>query len=163
MHRPAADGPHLYDYVQRVSMPLWQDMEGLATRYGDVTELLETTDDRYIIMIGGDEVTVRFDAEALPPQVPGWKRDFLFLSDGWDKDADKNTVTGNRVGPLPFHGMSSYPYPAIEAYPKDDAHRAYREIYNTRRVGSEAFRLYVKDYGGGEVPQLPWIFPMVEE
>ncbi len=156
MYRPAEDGPHLFDYTQRVSLPLWQDMAGMATRYGDVTELLSSTDDRYVIMTAGDEVTVRFDAGALPPLAPGWERDFLFLSDGWDKDADKNTVTGETVAPLPFHAMSAYPYPASEAYPDDDVHRAYRKRYNTRRIGPEGFRGFVKGYTGGPVPPLPW-------
>ena len=156
MYRPSEDGPHLFDYTQRVSLPLWPDMEGMATRYGDVTELLTAADDRYVIMTAGDEVTVRFDAGALPRLRPGWERDFLFLSDGWDKDADKNTVTGDRVGPLPFHAMSAYPYPASETYPDGEAHRVYRARYNTRRIGPEGFRAFVKTYGGAPVPALPW-------
>jgi hypothetical protein len=36
------------------------------------------------------------------------------------------------VEPLPFHGMSAYPYGADEHYPDDDLHRAYRREWNTR-------------------------------
>ena len=53
---------------------------------------------------------------------PGWVRDFILYSDGWDKDGDINTLTSQTVEPLPFHGMSAYPYPDTEHYP-DDAKR----------------------------------------
>jgi hypothetical protein len=36
--------------------------------------------------------------------------------------------------PLPFHGMSDYPYPATESYPQDAEHTLYRQQYNTRQV-----------------------------
>ena len=36
--------------------------------------------------------------------------------------------------PLPFHGMTQYPYAAPEAYPSTPAHREYLERYNTRVV-----------------------------
>ena len=156
LYRPAEDGPHLYDYGQKVYLPVWMDMAGMATRYGDVTELLTASDDCFVIFTGGDEVSIRFDASALPAVQPGWERDYLFYSDGWEKDSDRNTVTGDTVGPLPFHAMSAYPYPPSESYPDDEAHRVYIERYNTRRIGPEAFRRFVRDYTGGGVPPLPW-------
>ncbi len=36
--------------------------------------------------------------------------------------------------PLPFHGMTRYPYSSPEAYPSTPAHREYLERYNTRVV-----------------------------
>ena len=54
-------------------------------------------------------------------------------------DGDLNTAHGQTVEPLPFHGMSRYPYGADEAYPSDPEHRRYLETYNTRYVGTEAF------------------------
>ena len=36
------------------------------------------------------------------------------------------------VEPLPFHGMSRYPYPEGERFPEDGVYRPYREHYNTR-------------------------------
>ena len=57
-----------------------------------------------------------FDASALPPLPEGWVRDWLVVLDGWDKDADKNTVAGQMVEPLPFHGMDDARY-GEEAFP----------------------------------------------
>jgi hypothetical protein len=45
----------------------------------------------------------------------GWKRDFIFHSIGWDKDADLNTLTGQSTLPLPYRDMSRYPPPAEDA------------------------------------------------
>jgi len=42
--------------------PCWRDLEGYYTRYGDVGELLESVDDRYVIMNAGDELRLRFAA-----------------------------------------------------------------------------------------------------
>jgi hypothetical protein len=88
----------------------------------------------YVIIAPGDEATLTFDANAVPPLRPSWTRDFLLYTDAWLKDSDRNTATGNTVTPLPFHGMSRYPYGADEAYPKDATHQRYLERYNTRQV-----------------------------
>ncbi|MGH9362046.1 MAG: hypothetical protein ACRD2T_09020 [Thermoanaerobaculia bacterium] len=85
-----------------------------------------------MIMGSGDERRLCFDARALPPLPPGHRRDFLLWVDGWAKDGDANTAHSQSVEPLPFHGMSQYPYPAGERFPDGPEHRAYRERYNTR-------------------------------
>lgn len=160
LYRPAPDGPHLYDYQHRSPLPVWMDMTGNVTRYGDVTELLCASDDRFVIFTAGDEVTLRFDATRLPPLAPGYERSYLFYSDGWEKDADRNTITGETVEPLPFHGMSSYPYGPAESYPDSELHRSYRMQYNTRRIGPDAFRRFVRDFQLDDYcdapPDLPW-------
>ena len=104
----------------------------MYTRYGDVTELLSGIDDRMVIMGSGDEVQLEFDAKSLPPLPSGWKRDFLLKFDGWAKDRDANTAYSQTVQPLPFHGMSSYPYSLDERFPDSAAHRQWKEKYNTR-------------------------------
>src|SRR2546427_199046 len=121
-----------YDAVSRESP--WEPIVGDFTRYGDVLPLVHAPDDMYIIMAPGDEATLTFDASATPPLSPGWTRDFLLYTDAWLKDSDRNTALGGSVTPLPFHGITRYPYGAGEAYPTDAAHTRYRETYNTRRV-----------------------------
>ena len=59
-------GPVEYDetQIERVEVTPWR---GLLTRLGDVTELLNKTDDHYALCAPGDEVTIAFDASTLPP------------------------------------------------------------------------------------------------
>ena len=114
----------------------WGPITGAFTRYGQVLPLLRQSDDMYVIMGPGDEATVTFDARGAPGLPPGGGRDFRSYTDGWIKDADLNTATGDRVGPLPFHAMSRYPYGSQESYPTDQAHRRYLTDFNTRNVGS---------------------------
>ena len=122
------------DFTYAVSYPtsLWNPTPGLYTRYGPVKDLLEAPDDRYVIMGSGDEVALEFRADSLPALRQGWKRDFILKVDGWAKDRDPNTAFSQSVEPLPFHAMSSYPYPNQEQYPADEAHRIYQRSYNTR-------------------------------
>jgi hypothetical protein len=100
--------------------------------------LLRDVDDRLVIMGSGDEVRLQFRSAALKtPKTPnppraGWSRDFLLKVDGWAKDRDPNTAFSSSVEPLPFHGMSRYPYPVSEHYPLDTAHDRYQRTYNTR-------------------------------
>jgi hypothetical protein len=105
-----ASSPELPDYDKLESRSqYWRDLIGWYTRYGDVRELLEKTDDRYVIMNAGDEIAMKFHAPADPP--PGWKRDFVWVSDGWEKDGDFNTRFSKTVLPLPYHGMTNYETP----------------------------------------------------
>jgi len=145
MYRPNTHAPHLFDYQKVTKDGQWRDLEGFYTRYGDVNPLLQTIDDMYVILNAGDEITVDFDASRLPQLKSGWKRDFILFSDGWDKDGDINTLTSQTVEPLPFHGMSEYPYPETENYPNDEAHQRYRLKYNTRRVTHQLPPLSKKD------------------
>ena len=45
---------------------------------------------------------------------------------------DANTAFSQTVLPLPFHGMTSYPYPQSERYPADAVHADYQREFNTR-------------------------------
>ena len=106
------------------------------TRLGDVTELLLRTDDRWVAFKGGDAIRIAYDASKLPAVPAGWRRDYVLVSDGWDKDFDKNTVTGQSYEPWPFHAMTAYPYPGNEHHPDP----AFLEETLTRMVGPERFR-----------------------
>jgi tetratricopeptide (TPR) repeat protein len=132
-------GPHWFDYSNVTTGPHWRDLVGNYTRYGDVLPLLLESDDMYVIKNAGDETTIEFDATSLPAVPEGWKRDFLVHSVGWVKDGDLNTAFGQTVEPLPFHGMTRYPYGPDESYPSDPEHRSYLEKYNTRKVETGTF------------------------
>jgi hypothetical protein len=129
---PERKQPENFLYSEMSTVSTWNPTPGLYTRYGDVRELLGSIDDKLVIMGAGDELSLKFDATRLPALRPGWKRDFLLMVDGWAKDADANTAFAKTVEPLPFHGMSAYPYPATEHFPGDEAHREYQEKYNVR-------------------------------
>ena len=125
-------GLEWFEWELRASNPRWDQHPGLYTRYGDVLELLGAIDDRFVILGAGDALTVRFDAGEAPPLPEGWRRDFLVFFDGWAKDRDPNTVEALGVEPLPFHGMSGYPYGPDERFPADEEHEAWRREWNTR-------------------------------
>jgi tetratricopeptide (TPR) repeat protein len=128
---PQRRQPEQFHYSPASLVSAWNPTSGMYTRYGDVRPLLATPDDRFVIMGSGDEVQLRFEAgDARLPA--GWTRDFLLLVDGWAKDSDPNTAYSQTVEPLPFHGMSQYPYPHGEHYPEDAGHVQYRKQYNTR-------------------------------
>jgi len=129
---PERKQPEMFDY-QTVSLTsMWNPTPGKYTRYGAVETLLAEPDDRMAVMGSGDEIQIRFNGAALPPVPSGWKRDFLLLVDGWAKDADANTAFSQSVLPLPFHGMSRYPYPVSESFPADAVHADYVREYLTR-------------------------------
>ncbi len=134
--RETPDGPEVFDHGEVSTAPAWEDVPGRITRLGDVTDLLAKTDDRWVVFKGGDAIRIEFDATRLPPVPVGWKRDWVVVSDGWDKDFDKNTVTGQSYGPWPFHAMSAYPYPDTERHPDPK----FLEETLTREVGPERFR-----------------------
>jgi len=104
-----------------------------------VRDLLQAADDRYVVMKGGDAVRLEFDAASLPTLMPGRVRDYVLVLDGWDKDADKNTVAGQTVEPLPFHGMDDARYGDPQRFPDDEAHRRFRTEWLTRHGGPEEF------------------------
>jgi tetratricopeptide (TPR) repeat protein len=134
--RPVVDPerrqPEAFDYQQTMLDSSWDPMPGFYTRYGNVRTLLNRSDDQFVIMGSGDEVRLRFTADDLPPLPSGWKRDFLLDVEGWAKDADPNTAFSRSVEPLPFHGMSAYPYGPQEHFPDDSTHRRWRAVYNRR-------------------------------
>ncbi len=130
------DAPRRFDASRVTRTPQWVPMQGTFTRYGDVTELLTSPDDRMVVMGAGDAMICRF-ARGETPQ--GWERDFLLYSVGWDKDADLNTQYGQDTQPLPYRGMKAYPAGLLEQPVPSDAVRAFRRQYQTRRQDWAAF------------------------
>ncbi len=126
----AGNGPHWYDYNHRTSNVRWDYQVGAFTRFGDVLPLLTSFDDMYVIMNHGDEVTVQFDQPA--EQKEGQTTTYFLHLQGWVKDADYSTAQGITVEPLPFRGMTAYPYDEEEGYPLDEDKLQYLLKYNTR-------------------------------
>jgi len=130
------DGRHpliyTYDIIEPTSS--FKLPKGFYTRYGRVDNLLKRYDDCYVILGSGDEIAVSFDARELPPPADGQIRSFVLVSHTYCKDMDLYTAEPDTVEPLPFRGMSSYPYPARERYPDGTEFRLYQHRFNTRLV-----------------------------
>ncbi len=138
-YRDRSPEQYLYDEVDPA--PRWPPMRGRFTRYGDVLPLLLQSDGRLVVLGAGDELTLRFaEPEESPP--PGWRRDFLLYSVGWDKDANLNTLHGQDVEPLPFVEMESYPYPT-GAEPSGREFESYLRDYQTREQNLPWFWQYL--------------------
>jgi Tfp pilus assembly protein PilF len=108
MHMPgAARAPEVPDYSQiEGTKQRWRDLIGYYTRYGDVRELIDHIDDRYVIVNSGDELSLHFAEQ--PPPPAGWVRDFVIVGDGWIKDGDYNSTFSKTVLPLPYHAKNEY-------------------------------------------------------
>jgi len=140
-HSPDGRQPLTYDYKQVSFTSPWKVMTGRYTREGDVRELVLAADDMFVISRPGDELSLSFAADKLPPLPKGWTRTFLLYADGFSKEMDINSASPDQVVPLPFHGMSKYPYAWPERYPLTEKRRAYMEKYNTRIVTSQIDRI----------------------
>jgi len=134
---PDGREPHGYDYRKVAFTSPWKVMTGRYTREGDMRELLLNSDDMFVISQPGDEISLSFDTASLLPLPEGWTRTFLLYADGFSKEMDINSASPDQLAPLPFHGMSRYPYRWPEHYPLDKKHREYIEKYNTRIVGAQ--------------------------
>jgi tetratricopeptide (TPR) repeat protein len=137
-------GPFWFDYNDVSTEPIWRDLVGYYTRYGDVRELLIEADSKYIVANAGDEMSLEFDTAGVSELRSGWKRDFIIYTNGWLKDGDLNTAAGQTVEPLPFRGMSQYPYGSNESYPKDKEHQQYLKKYNTRKITTDRLHSLLK-------------------
>ena len=146
LSRKDFSSPHLPDYYDITTGQKWRDLTGVYTRYGDVLPLVLESDSKYVIMNAGDEISLEFTATELPELPSNWTRDFLFYNDGWLKDGDLNTAHGQTAEPLPFHGMTSYPYGHDDSYPNDPEYVNYMELYNTRQVTTDSFKNAIRNY-----------------
>ena len=139
---PRGDAPETPEYDRLASTsPRWRDLIGYHTRFGDVRELVDKVDDRYVIMNAGDEMQLQF-AE-VPSPAAGWRRDFVLIGDGWEKDGDYNTGFSQTVLPLPSHDKPNYGAGttslALEDDPVYQRHRDDWQRYHTRYVTPERF------------------------
>ena len=110
---------------------------GNFTRYGDVTDLIESEDNKFVIGRQGDEVSLQFPATDLVPLSEGMERAFFVFVALWFKDETGNWGYGFdfTVDPMPFKEMSGFPYPLTsESYPYDEEHLQYLNEYNIREI-----------------------------
>jgi len=138
---PDGREPFGYDYARVSAFSPWKVFPGRYTREGDVRELLTAVDDRFVIARSGDEISLSFDATSLPPLPNGFTRTYLLYADGFSKEMDLHSASPDVVTPLPFHGMSRYPYGPEESYPLTPERRDYLDRYNTRVVTAPWMRL----------------------
>ena len=138
--QPSASVPERPRYALAGTGARWRDLEGYHTRFGDVLPLLRQVDDRYVIMNAGDELRLRFPE--VPAPAPGVVRDFVVVSDGWEKDGDYNTSFSRTVLPLPTHATGRYDTPPrrLEDDPVYRRHRDDFAMYHTRYVTSDPVR-----------------------
>jgi hypothetical protein len=106
-----------------------------------VKALLAGVDDRYVIMNAGDELHLQFPEQ--PGPKAGWRRDFVLIGDGWEKDGDYNTGFSQTVLPLPSHSRPDYGAGperlALEDDPVYQRHRDDWQEYHTRFVTPSVF------------------------
>jgi len=141
IHRPDAGAPEIPDYYAMLGRKQqWRDLIGYYTRFGQVDELLNKIDDRYVIVASGDELSMRFKEQ--PPPPAGWVRDFVIVGDGWIKDGDFNSTFSKTVLPLPYHAKDLYVIPpgkledewVYKQHPED------WQKYHTRYVTPQVFQ-----------------------
>lgn len=133
-YSPDGRHPRIYDYQTMDPSAPWKTVAGDYTKFGEVAPLLRAADDMYVIFGKGEEIELRFDARALPPLAEGMERSFVLRFTGWCKGQELYTAHGWTVEPLPFLGMSHYPYRDDERFPDGEAHRRWRAEWNTRKV-----------------------------
>jgi hypothetical protein len=159
----ASPGDLDYDY-DRVSLTgPFQRERGNYTRMGDVTALVKSIDDRFVIFGSGEEIAAEFDASQLPALPAHWKRDYFFYANGFVKDMDWWDASPFTVAQLPFHTMSAYPYPANEKFPDNGDALDYQLNWNGRFDSGEPLRSYRFEYR--QMPSTPAEdrVPMVKE
>lgn len=124
----------VYDYERPEPGSLaglsFERARGLATRHGEVKELLLEADDRLAVLVSGDGLEIEFSApEPLPP---GWGRTYFLQVTGWAKEANFHNRTGRWIAPLPYRSMEKYP--PDEERPRDQPYQEYLTRYQNRWV-----------------------------
>jgi tetratricopeptide (TPR) repeat protein len=146
-------GDLTYDYNLVSLTGSYQHERGNYTHMGDVTPLLTRIDNRFAVFGSGEEIAADFDVSRLPALPAGWKRDYFFYANGFVKDMDWWDASPFTVAQMPFHGMTQYPYPRPEEFPRDADSLAYQLDWNDRFDSGEPVRLYHFDFQS--LPETP--------
>ncbi|MBI3047710.1 MAG: VCBS repeat-containing protein [Acidobacteria bacterium] len=133
---PDGREPFGYEYDRVLFTSPWKLMPGRYTREGDVEELLRSADDRFVISRPGDELSLSFDASALPPLPDGMRRTYFLYTVGYSKEMDLHSASPDRATPIPFRSMSAYPYATPERYPHEQDLDRFHTRVVPRSIGS---------------------------
>jgi tetratricopeptide (TPR) repeat protein len=128
----ATPGDLTYNYDRISATGPFQWQRGSYTHYGNVTRLLSAIDNHYVIFGSGEEIDTEFSGTNLPALPAHWKRDYFFYANGFVKDMDFYEALPFTVAQMPFHEMSTYPYPASEHYPDDAKSLGYQLDWDDR-------------------------------
>ena len=134
---PASDITFVYDDLSPTGP--FAKHRGAYTAFGNVRPLLEEAEDHFVIFGSGEELALEFDPSRLPPPDPGWKRDYFFYADGFEKDMDSYEAFSQTVGPHPRHSDSPYPY---SSETMTEANVDYQLEWNTRLVSGRGVPAY---------------------
>ena len=134
---PASDIIFVYDDLSPTGP--FAKHRGAYTAFGNVRPLLEEAEDHFVIFGSGEELALEFDPSRLPPLDPGWKRDYFFYADGFEKDMDSYEAFSQTVGPHPRHSDSPYPY---SSETMTEANVDYQLEWNTRLVSGRGVPAY---------------------
>ncbi|MEM7262302.1 MAG: hypothetical protein AAF488_09965, partial [Planctomycetota bacterium] len=118
-----------YRYETAAPSDRFPRARGVATRYGDVHELVTAHDDHVVVMVAGDRTVLSFE---VPEPAAGVGRAYFLRLTGWCKEGSYHNVTGDRIEPLPYREMTEYP--PRDPRPQDVAYRKYLRTYQTRIV-----------------------------
>ena len=88
-----------YNFKNRV--PFWdtRDHAGFYTKFGNVFELLEKSDNSLAIFGPGEGIRIKFKASSPPKE--GYSRRYILKFSGWCKDRDLFTRNGSALNPIP--------------------------------------------------------------
>jgi tetratricopeptide (TPR) repeat protein len=139
-------GDLTYNYQHISQTGPFTRSRGSYTRYGEVAPLLKSVDESFVVFGSGEDIDVEFCTASLPPLAAGWKRDYFFYANGFVKDMDFYEASPFTVADMPFHGMSTYPYPASEHYPQDEQRMQYEMEWNDRFDSGRGVQQYAFHY-----------------
>jgi hypothetical protein len=149
-------GDLTYYYEQSSTTGPFVKQRGLYTHYGNVTPLLTSIDNQFVVFGSGEDIDLEFRDSALPALPKGWKRDYFFYANGYVKDMDYYEAMPFTVAAMPFHGMSGYPYSKAEHFPETNDSLKYRLSWNDRFESGATLPSYQFNYlPRNATPELP--------
>ena len=137
---PASDITFVYDDLSPTGP--FAKHRGAYTAFGDVGPLLKDAEDHFVIFGSGEELALEFDPSHLGDPGPGWKRDYFFYADGFEKDMDSYEAFPHTVEPHPRHSDSPYPYSYERGSAMKETDLDYQLEWNTRLVSGRGVPAY---------------------